>query len=167
MAWTTPRTWVAEELVTAAIMNAHVRDNLNALKSPVSQQVLRDNNANYTTTSTSFVDVDTTNLKITLVTQGGDVLVWFGGIAANSAVTDACFTVQVDSTDAGLAEGLTTKYGGTASHVSFVYLVTGLSASSHTFTLRWKTASAGTATLFCGSGALPDVPVIFGAREVS
>ncbi len=29
MAWTTPRTWVTNELVTAAIMNTHVRDNLN------------------------------------------------------------------------------------------------------------------------------------------
>lgn len=29
MAWTTPRTWVAGELVTAAIMNTHVRDNLS------------------------------------------------------------------------------------------------------------------------------------------
>ena len=28
MAWTTPRTWVTNEIVTAAIMNAHVRDNL-------------------------------------------------------------------------------------------------------------------------------------------
>jgi hypothetical protein len=31
MAWTTPRTWVSGELVTAAMMNAHVRDNMNAL----------------------------------------------------------------------------------------------------------------------------------------
>ena len=31
MAWTTPRTWVAAETVTASLMNAHVRDNLNAL----------------------------------------------------------------------------------------------------------------------------------------
>lgn len=28
MAWTAPRTWVAGETVTAAIMNTHVRDNL-------------------------------------------------------------------------------------------------------------------------------------------
>lgn len=28
MAWTTPRTWVTNELVTAAMMNTHVRDNL-------------------------------------------------------------------------------------------------------------------------------------------
>jgi hypothetical protein len=32
MAWTTPRTWVTSELVTAAVMNAHVRDNLVYLK---------------------------------------------------------------------------------------------------------------------------------------
>lgn len=31
--WTTPRTWVAGELVTAAMMNTHVRDNLNSLRS--------------------------------------------------------------------------------------------------------------------------------------
>lgn len=31
-AWTTPRTWVPGELVTASMMNVHVRDNLNSLK---------------------------------------------------------------------------------------------------------------------------------------
>jgi hypothetical protein len=31
MAWTTPRTWVSGETVTAALMNTHVRDNLSAL----------------------------------------------------------------------------------------------------------------------------------------
>jgi hypothetical protein len=31
MAWTAARTWVTGEVVTAAVMNTHVRDNLNAL----------------------------------------------------------------------------------------------------------------------------------------
>jgi hypothetical protein len=31
MAWTTPRTWTDGELVTAAIMNPHIRDNMNTL----------------------------------------------------------------------------------------------------------------------------------------
>jgi hypothetical protein len=31
MAWTAPRTWVTAELVTAAIMNTHVRDNMKEL----------------------------------------------------------------------------------------------------------------------------------------
>lgn len=32
MAWTTPRTWVASEVVTAALLNTHLRDNLRFLK---------------------------------------------------------------------------------------------------------------------------------------
>lgn len=31
MAWTSPRTWVPLETVTAALLNAHVRDNLKAI----------------------------------------------------------------------------------------------------------------------------------------
>lgn len=31
MAWTTPRTWVVGEIVTAALLNTHLRDNLNAI----------------------------------------------------------------------------------------------------------------------------------------
>ena len=31
MAWTAPRTWVATEVVTAALLNTHVRDNLKVL----------------------------------------------------------------------------------------------------------------------------------------
>lgn len=33
MAWTTPRTWQAGETVTSSMLNAHIRDNLNYLKS--------------------------------------------------------------------------------------------------------------------------------------
>lgn len=32
MAWTSPRSWVASELVTASLLNTHVRDNLDALR---------------------------------------------------------------------------------------------------------------------------------------
>lgn len=32
MSWTAPRTWNPGETVTAALMNAHIRDNLNALR---------------------------------------------------------------------------------------------------------------------------------------
>ena len=34
MAWTNPRTWVAGETLTAALLNVHLRDNLNALGDP-------------------------------------------------------------------------------------------------------------------------------------
>jgi len=32
MAWSTPRTWVASEIITAALFNAHIRDNFRYLK---------------------------------------------------------------------------------------------------------------------------------------
>ena len=35
MAWTTPRTWVAAEVPTAANMNTHIRDNFNTLSPAV------------------------------------------------------------------------------------------------------------------------------------
>ena len=31
MAWTTPKTWSANEVVTAALLNLHIRDNLNII----------------------------------------------------------------------------------------------------------------------------------------
>lgn len=34
MAWTAPRTWVAGETVTAALLNSHLRDNLKAIGDP-------------------------------------------------------------------------------------------------------------------------------------
>jgi hypothetical protein len=36
MAWTTPRTWVAGELVTETVLNTDLRDNLNLLKTSIS-----------------------------------------------------------------------------------------------------------------------------------
>ena len=38
MAWTAPRTWVVAEIVTASVMNTHVRDNLLALSQHVHDQ---------------------------------------------------------------------------------------------------------------------------------
>lgn len=53
MGWTTPRTWVAGEVPTAAIFNTHVRDNLNALNGFV-----RKTSAESVTSSTTFQDDD-------------------------------------------------------------------------------------------------------------
>ncbi len=44
-AWTAPRTWVPSELVTAALMNTHVRDNLTYLKAFLGLFDLADPNA--------------------------------------------------------------------------------------------------------------------------
>lgn len=53
MAWTTPRTWVAGEVVTAAIMNVHIRDNLNAIADLA--HAFAESTTDDSTTSTTFV----------------------------------------------------------------------------------------------------------------
>ncbi len=73
MAWTTPRTWVDAEVVTAAIMNTHVRDNLTDLDARVGSSTL------YTPTLTEVVNTVTeTTVFSATVTQAvsdGDVLI--------------------------------------------------------------------------------------------
>lgn len=56
MAWTAPRTWVAGETVTAALMNTHIRDDLSYLKGSstdvitiaIEKMMSFSNDANYT-----------------------------------------------------------------------------------------------------------------------
>jgi len=52
MAWTTPKTWSVGEVLTAANMNLHLRDNLNFLKPEVARKT-----ADQGVSSTTYVDV--------------------------------------------------------------------------------------------------------------
>ncbi|MBN1679581.1 MAG: hypothetical protein JW966_04765 [Anaerolineae bacterium] len=171
MAWTSPKTWEAGELVTATLFNTHLRDNLNALKSPPSQQILRDNSGNYTTTSTSFVAIDSTNLKCTITTNGGDVLVWFvGSFSASVAGYDVGLDIRIDGTTRlgsdftwGLAEDYELSTNARPITLGPV-IVSGLDAGEHSFEIMWRTASGQTAQLRSDAG---QVPAILVAREVS
>lgn len=174
MAWTTPRTWQVDELVTATIMNTHIRDNLNALKVPASSQVIRDNGARYQTTATSFTAIDSTNMIRTLNTAGGDILVWFWGTFVISATNVLCLDIRYDTTT---RVGAAWTQGLLATQISNVpqtvhlgpIIISGLSAGSHTFDVMWKT-SGGTMQLAADSGdatATYQVPPVLIAREMS
>jgi len=62
MAWTSPRTWVVSEVVTAALMNTHVRDNLLYLKATplLSEVSIAAGTANTTATAGTTVTAMTT-----------------------------------------------------------------------------------------------------------
>jgi hypothetical protein len=171
MAWTTPKTWNVDELLTAANLNTHLRDNLNALKAPPTDHYECDEASDYTTTSMSFVDVEGTNLALTITTSGGDVLVHFHGSVAHSSGSRIYFDVTLDGTRIGGDDGMVVSYVDTSSgamrFVSFTRLVPGVGAGAHTFKLQWKTG-ASTAKLFAGAGTTNhDVHPQFWVREVS
>ena len=171
MTWTTPRTWVTGEVLTATDLNTHLRDNLDALKAPPTAHNELDESSNYTTTSVTFVDIDATNLSLTIETTGGDVLVGFVGSVMHST-SGAVVLLDLDVDGSRLADddgflGVRPTNSSTSGNVSFVYLVTGLSAGSHTFKLQWR-VTGGTATMHNGAGtANADVHPQFWAREVS
>lgn len=167
MVWN-PKTWQADTLVTAADLNTELKDNLNTLKSPASAHFEANEASDYTTTNTTFVDVDGTNGKflLTLTTLGGDVMVHFSGTVLPGSGR-VFFDVWVDGSPSAGDDGIAVTSNNTVTPVSFTRLITGLSANSHTFALRWK-VSAGTGTLYAGAGtATSDVHPQFWVREVS
>ena len=171
-AWTTPRTWTTGELITAAIMNTHIRDNLNVLKAPPSDNYEVNEVSDYTTTSTSFIDVDGTNLSFTFTTSGGDVMVHFHAALLAAAGNQIYFNVDIDGSPHAADDGIIavedeSGVSDADQNVTFTRLIIGLSAASHTFKLQWK-VDAGTATLYAGAGTSEkDLHPQFWAREVS
>lgn len=174
MPWTTPVDFAAHERLAAAQLNA-IQENLRALKSPPSQQIIRNNDAAYTTTSATLVPVDTTNLRITLQTNGGDVMVWFLGTVDASAGTVATFDVRVDGTTLfsdGFPGGLMSHTVSTSKvFVAFPPLIfSNLPAGTHYFDLMWATTGGATLRLRSdkNDATTPNnVPVVFAAREIS
>lgn len=165
--WTAPKTWVVGELVTAALLNAHMRDNLEFLKTPPTALYTLNESSDYNTTSTSYVNVDNTKLALTITTAGGDVFIGFSGSITASGSLNAFFDIEIDGVRNGGDDGLIAQ-GAAASarqNVTFFKLVQGLSAGSHTFKLQWKT-SANTLTLYSGAGtASGDIHPQFFVRE--
>lgn len=171
MAWTAPTTQTTGTLITASVWNTDLTDNLAELKDPPSDNYELNEGSNYTTSSTTFVDIDGTNLALTLTTNGGDVMVSFHGSILVTGAYLAYLDVDVDGArDAG-DDGmlLYELFNARAKPMVFTRLITGLAAGSHTFTLQWKVSSgAAVATLYAGAGtANYDVHPQFWAREVS
>src|SRR5262245_61351961 len=170
MAWTTPPSWTTSQLVTATQMQV-LSDDLSYLLNRPNSAVKRDNGATYTTTSTSFADIDATNLKITMSISGSAVLLAFTCAATLSTTAYMTFDFDVDGTRYGSAGA-----DGISSHnfinaipkgVTMVALVTGLSTGSHTFKVKYK-VNTGTGSVFSGNGVGgADFITCFNAVEVA
>ena len=169
MAWTTPKTWSSEPL-TSIDLNTHVRDNQNHLKDRLDTGASRviSGATLLTTTANDFVDVDPTKLSLTLTTHGGDVLLGFTGTVRNIARSGTTnINVAVDGVDYIADDGLIgVKIAGDGDGsrnkpISFVMLIPGLSAGSHSFTLRWKASNNNTAQM-----DIVDLHPQFWAKEI-
>ncbi len=178
MPFTTPKTWAVDELLTANDMNTHIRDNLAALKDPPSDLIVRDNGALYSTTSTTIVAIDSTNLRASITTTGGDVWVHFTGTihADQTNGRQASFDLSIDGgkahyTELGYASGYQSMAVASTicQAVNIDFLISGLAAGAHTFDIMWM-INAGTLYLHSDTSdneARNEQPAILWAREVS
>jgi len=151
--WTAMNALVTGDLVTEEDMAA-LRGNLHYLLDPNKARLIHNSGSGYTTTSTAFVDIDSTNLSITLQTHGGPVLVLFAANAyASSAAYRARFDLSVDGTrysamPLGLLQASNLGNDVTAATpVAFAVLVTGLEAGTHTFRPQWCVTGGGSVSL--------------------
>lgn len=173
MAYTQPTTRNTGDSITASVWNTDLVDNLIAIKNPPTDSYVADEGADWTTTSTSFVDVDGTDLSLTITTTGGDVIVHFHGVFLMSFNSDIVkLNVSLDGVNVAADDGITgASFYNSASAlklpISFTRLITGVSAGSHTFKLRWKVA-ANSVTLYAGAGTTNfDFHPQFWVREMS
>lgn len=170
--WTTPKTWATAEALIASDLNTHLRDNLDALKSPPTDHYELNEASDYTTTSTTFVDVDGTNLSLTITPTSDTVMIGFNGAIANNTATGVVY-LDVDINGSRFAGddgilAITSTGAGQVLNGSFVVIATGLTPdTAYTFKLQWK-QSGGTGKMWAGAGSAgADLHPQFWVREVS
>lgn len=111
--------------------------------------------SNYTTTSSTHVQIDSTNLKVTFVApQSGRVIVELSNLLGGPSATGAW--IEWSLFESGTMITGTNKQalqGGVILTAAVRYVVTGLTpGSSHTYTWGWKAVSC-TATLYASVDA--------------
>lgn len=132
MAWTTPRTWATNELVTAAMLNEQLRDNMNTLYSPNYNSVKV--NTSGSTTSATFVSI----ASLSVTTSGRRCLLFFSGnlYRTGAAATDTAYAAFfLDG-----AQCSPTYFINHANNyqISSMIEIADPSAGAHTFDIRYS-----------------------------
>lgn len=151
-------------------------ENLAYLKSPPS--VIKNINeaSDYTTSSATFANIDSTNLSVAIAVPegGGEIEFTFNGVVsvntAGTARQIAFDILQVGGPrlagDDGII-GIRTTLSGTYFPISFTYYTVALTAGTTiTYRLQWR-VTGDTATLYAGAAAsLADWHPQFSGRMV-
>lgn len=157
--WTMPRTWATGEIVTAVMLNAHLRDNLDYLKARPTSVVSDFDGTVASTTSTSFTDLS--GMSVNITTSGSSKLRIDASGSANSGGTGvACYvTVLVDGTNQGNATyGMAhVQLSGTAGFsISFV-TAAAVSDGAHTVKLQFRSSTGASVSVVLASLVVSEV----------
>jgi len=115
----------------------------------------------YTTTSTTFADIDTTNLVINMTTGDSWVLLLLIGSGYISGINYACFDFTIDGERQGQGKGVQYVQAVYLQDIQIAWLAQ-VAAGSHTFRPQWR-VTGGTLTLRANT---TDTPLIFAVLEL-
>lgn len=133
--WTNPITWGATP-ITADLLNEQIRDNTEHLKEPPTDSYTGSGSGSYSTSSTSFVDIDAV-FDLSITTFGGDVLIAFNfGLTSGSPV--GYIDILFDGSRVGGNDGIVGCLPSTEN--SAYWLLTDIAAGTYTAKLQWKSA---------------------------
>lgn len=157
MAWNNPRTWTNGEVVNQTMLNPHLRDNLAYLANRPSGIGL-GGGADYSTSSSSWANIDASNLSKTITVQaGGRLLAIFqGSVYLNNSNLAVALRIAINGTDYSFGK----TYGNLASQVPYrtpfviVAAAENLSPGSYTVTPQWRTISGATAIIHSASALM-------------
>jgi hypothetical protein len=106
---------------------------------PIRQVVAASMSGDFSTSSTSLVDV--TNATITVTTGAGAAVLLFCTIPARIASGTAYFDWNLDGVDGGAIQGVVSS--STITTLSLAKLFLGLTAAAHVFKLRVRSSGGG------------------------
>lgn len=147
--WTDPRTWAASEVLTAALMNEQLRDNLYWLKDPPSFSQ-RPNNITASTTSATYVAVSGSLQSLISVRNSGLLLGFTMYNLSCSAAGETVYVgIQIDGTTVGQWAHECPANNASMSATAQFYEA---SVTPETRTIRLVWAVTGGATISLSSG---------------
>src|SRR6266540_1982726 len=144
-AWTALRDWTQGELVTPAMLNAQLRDNL-AYLGPLAYVEFT---ADVSVTGTSFVDIVSSGA---ITYPATPILIEFYCTRVTAgASASVVLSLRDGATDLGRVSAVNATTSANPFYITRTLTPT---AGSHTYTLSAKNLSAQTSTVFAGTGGV-------------
>lgn len=170
MSWNAPRTWVAGELVTAAMLNVDIRDNMKVGRG---YSKITKTAANYTCNNTSWADLDNT-MDRTLPAATNDIIeANVSGLWSSEAVSVGldvvCVTGGAHFGAGGASDyGVMSWFGNPSVYTSiggpvFRELAAGdISGGNVALRLRYRTSAGSNKTMIASTAQ----PLVFTVRNL-
>lgn len=149
MAWTAPSTWTTGTVVTAAQLNAQLRDNMKELWREVAYAQITSNATTAATTEGTATQIVSSG-AVTYTAEPILIEFYCPYLANSDSGATTTLTLFDDTTVVGII-GKAQAAAGNAGHATHLMYRLTPTAASHTYLVKFHT-SAGTSTANAGAG---------------